>query len=236
MVRLVLPLPQGVAAEGAGKHRLAEQLFHNSWEAAERENLEEAASDILIYQAAVEMNFGLPAAARTTLAITRNTDQDSPDLAIVEAQLGDLTVADKFIAAHGPDSHPGTLMANEICRWCAPGLRWLASNALDAIAALEPAVPFEMASYTVPSERAEAWMAANRPDMAATEYHKILSNRASIRFRRFIPWPSSEVRAPTRARTKFPKAAPTMSASLPRGKMPTRTCPSLNRPTPNTPS
>jgi predicted Zn-dependent protease len=51
------------------------------------------------------------------------------------------------------------------------------NNALDAIAALEPAVPFEMANYTVPSERAEAWMAANRPDMAVTEYRKILSNQ-----------------------------------------------------------
>jgi hypothetical protein len=33
-----------------------------------------------------------------------------------------------------------------------------------------------MASYTVPSERAQAWMAANRSDMALTEYQKILSN------------------------------------------------------------
>jgi DNA-binding winged helix-turn-helix (wHTH) protein/tetratricopeptide (TPR) repeat protein len=171
------PFLQGVAAWGAGKRHLAEQLFHNSWEAAERENLEEAASDILVYQAAVEMNFGLPAAARTTLAITRNTAKDSPDLAIVEAQLGDLTVADKFIAAHGPDSNPGTLMANRDLPLVRARIALARNNALDAIAALEPAVPFEMANYTVPSERAEAWMAANRPDMAVTEYRKILSNQ-----------------------------------------------------------
>ncbi len=168
---------QGVAAEGAGKHHLGEQYFHTSWESAERENLEEAASDILIYQAAVEMSFGLPAAARTTLAITRNTAKDSPDLAIVEAQLGDLTVANKFLAAHGPDTHPGTLLANRDLPLVRARLALAKGNALDAIAALEPAVPFEMASYTVPSERAEAWMAANRPDMAVTEYHKILSNQ-----------------------------------------------------------
>jgi DNA-binding winged helix-turn-helix (wHTH) protein/tetratricopeptide (TPR) repeat protein len=170
------PFLEGVAAEGAGKHRLAEQLFHNSWEAAERENLEEAASDILIYQAAVEISFGLPAAARTTLAITRNTAKDSPDLAIVEAQLGDLASANKFLAAHGPDTHPGTLMTNRDLPLVRARLALARGNALDAIAALEPAVPFEMASYTVPSERAEAWMAANRPDMAVTEYHKILAN------------------------------------------------------------
>jgi DNA-binding winged helix-turn-helix (wHTH) protein/tetratricopeptide (TPR) repeat protein len=170
------PFLQGVAAEGAGKHRLADQLFHSSWEAAERENLEEAASDILIYQAAVEVSFGLQAAARTTLAITRNTAKDSPDLAIVEAQLGDLTTANKFIAAHGPDSHPGTLMANVDLPRVRARLALARGNALEAIAALESAVPFEMANYTVPSDRAEAWMAANRPDMAITEYRKILSN------------------------------------------------------------
>ncbi|HTW78364.1 MAG TPA: winged helix-turn-helix domain-containing protein [Terracidiphilus sp.] len=168
---------EGVAAEGAGKHRQAEQLFHTSWEAAQRENLEEAASDILVYQASVETAFGLPAAARTTLAITRNNDQNSPDLAMVEAQLGDLSAANKFIAAHGPDTHPGTLMANVDLPLVRARLAMARGNPLEAVAALETAVPFEMASYTVPSERAEAWMAANRPDMALTEYHKILSNQ-----------------------------------------------------------
>ncbi|MGP8250396.1 MAG: winged helix-turn-helix domain-containing protein [Terracidiphilus sp.] len=171
------PFLEGVAAEGAGKHRLAEQLFHSSWEAAERENLEEAASDILIYQATIEMTFGLPAAARATLAITRIGNQDSPDLAIVEARLGDLAAANKFIAAHGPDSHPGTLMANVDLPLVRAQLAMARGDALDAIAALEPTVPFEMFSYTVPSERAQAWMAANRPDMAVTEYGKILSNQ-----------------------------------------------------------
>lgn len=170
------PFLEGVSAEGAGKQHLAEQLFHSSWEAAQRENLEEAASDILIYQASAEMSVGLPAAARITLAITRNADQDSPDLAMVQAQLGDLAAADKFIAAHGPDSHPGTLMANVDLPEVRARLALARGNALEAIAALEPTVPFEMASYTVPSERAEAWIAANRPDMALTEYHKILSN------------------------------------------------------------
>ena len=122
------------------------------------------------------MSVGLPAAARITLAITRNADQDSPDLAMVQAQLGDLAAADKFIAAHGPDSHPGTLMANVDLPEVRARLALARGNALEAIAALEPTVPFEMASYTVPSERAEAWIAANRPDMALTEYHKILSN------------------------------------------------------------
>jgi DNA-binding winged helix-turn-helix (wHTH) protein/tetratricopeptide (TPR) repeat protein len=168
---------QGNAAAGAGKQHLAEQLFHSAWEAAQRENLEEAASDVLVYQAAVEMAFDMPAAARTTLAIMGNKNPDSPDLAMVEAQLGDLSPANKFIAAHGPDTHPGTLTANVDLPRVRARLSLARNNALDAIAALEPTVPFELASYTVPSERAEALMAANRPDMAVTEFHKILSNQ-----------------------------------------------------------
>ncbi len=167
----------GEGAEGAGKHRLAEQLFHSSWEAAERENLEEAASDVLVYQASAEVSVGLPAAARATLAITRNTNQDSPELAIVEAQLGNPDTANKFIAAHSTDNHPGTLMANVDLPRVRARLALDHNNPLDAVAALETAIPFEMANYTVPSERAAAWMQADRPDMAIGEYRKILANQ-----------------------------------------------------------
>jgi len=167
---------EGAAAAGAGKRHQAEQLFQRAWDAAERENLEEAAGEILIYQAAVELNFGLPAAARNTLAITRSNDKDSPDLALVEAQLGDLTAAEKFIADHGPEDHPGTLMTNVVLPLVRARLAMSRGNPLDAIAALEPSVPFELASYTVPNERAEAWLLANRPDMAVNEYRKILAN------------------------------------------------------------
>jgi hypothetical protein len=47
---------------------------------------------------------------------------------------------------------------------------------VDAVAALDPAKPYELASYTVPTQRAEAWMKANRPELALAEYQKIIAN------------------------------------------------------------
>ena len=48
---------------------------------------------------------------------------------------------------------------------------------LDAIAALEPAIPYELADYAVPSQLGAAYLQAGQPDNAVHEYRKILLNR-----------------------------------------------------------
>jgi len=56
----------------------------------------------------------------------------------------------------------------------------LASNSghfPEAVAALEPALPYEMVDFAVPTQRAAAWLQAHQPDQAAQEYRKILENR-----------------------------------------------------------
>jgi Tfp pilus assembly protein PilF len=47
---------------------------------------------------------------------------------------------------------------------------------LDAVAALEPARPYEMANYDVLTQRAAAYLKAGQPELAAAEYQKILAN------------------------------------------------------------
>ncbi|MGA7343364.1 MAG: tetratricopeptide repeat protein, partial [Terracidiphilus sp.] len=165
------------AAAAAGKRRQAEDLFGAAWEAAEHENLDEAADDILTYQASVELRFWLPAPARAALSRIHNQSPDSPDLALVRADLGDLSTAERFLAAHNSDTHPGTLLANVDLPRVRAKLAMVRGKPLDAVAALEPARPYEMASYNVPTERAEAWLKAGRPELAVPEYQKILSNQ-----------------------------------------------------------
>jgi predicted Zn-dependent protease len=48
---------------------------------------------------------------------------------------------------------------------------------LDAVTALEPALPYELADYTVLMQRAEAYLQAGQPDMAVHDYQKVLVNR-----------------------------------------------------------
>ena len=167
---------QAQQAAAAGRRAQAESQFHDAWQAAERESLDEAADDILAYEASIELSFGLPESARSTLGRVHEK-ADSADLAIVRAALGDLSAAERFLAAHSADSHPGTLMASVDMPRVRASVAIAHAKPLDAIAALEPARPYELASYTVPDQRAEAWLKADRPEMAAGEYQKILSNQ-----------------------------------------------------------
>jgi DNA-binding winged helix-turn-helix (wHTH) protein/tetratricopeptide (TPR) repeat protein len=168
---------QAGEAATAGRHAQAEGLFRGAWQAAERENLDEAADDILVYEASIELNLGLPEAARSALDRVHNQKADSADLAIVRARLGDLSAAEQFLSAHGADAHAGTVVANVDVPRVRAMVAMAHARPLDAIAALEPARPYELASYAVPDQRAEAWLKAERPEMAAVEYRKILANQ-----------------------------------------------------------
>jgi len=169
------PFLQAEAAESAGHHKQAQDLFHSSWATAVRENLLEAADDVLIYQASIEYTYGLPAAARATLDHLHNKAYDASDLAIVKAELGDLSFADRYTASHSA-ANSGTILANVDLPLVRAAVEMGRGKPLDAVAALDPAKPYELASYTVPTQRAEAWMKADRPGLAQAEYQKIISN------------------------------------------------------------
>lgn len=167
----------GKAAAAAGKRRHAEELFHNAWEAAKRENLPEAADNILLHQAAMELRLGLPAASRATLDRTQNLNPDLPELALVRADLGDVSAAERFLNDHSADAQPGTLLANVYLPRVRAKLAMKQDKPLGAVAALEPAKAYELTGYLVLTERAEAWLRAGRPELAVPDYQKILSNQ-----------------------------------------------------------
>ncbi len=171
------PFLRAEAAAEAGKHAQADELFRSAWETAENENLQEAADDILVYEAGVELSLGLPQAARAELEHVHDANGSSADLAVERVELGDQGAAEHFLAAHAADAHNGTLTANVDLPRVRASLAMERGKPQDAVAALETARPYEMASYAVPEERAEAWLKAQRPDMAAAEYEKILRNQ-----------------------------------------------------------
>jgi DNA-binding winged helix-turn-helix (wHTH) protein/tetratricopeptide (TPR) repeat protein len=164
------------AAAEAGKLGQAAELFQSAWETAQNENLQEAADDILVYEAGVELSFGLRQAARAALEHVHDANGDSADLAVERAELGDIAAAERFLSTHSSDAHGGTLMADVDLPRIRASVAMAHSKPLDAVAALETARPYELASYAVPDERAEAWLKASRPEMAAAEYEKILAN------------------------------------------------------------
>lgn len=47
---------------------------------------------------------------------------------------------------------------------------------LEAVAALEPAQPYELSCFNLPIERGEAYLQANQPKLAAAEFRKVLDH------------------------------------------------------------
>jgi len=170
------PYLRAVAASSTGCQKEADTLFQQSWEAAQRANMTEDADDILVDQATIQLSLGLRDAAQATLRRTRNLDTSNPDFAVIRAKLGDAAPAEHFLAAHAPASTPGTqTVAMDLPR-IRSALALLHGKPLDAISALEPALPYDLSAYAIPTQRAEAYLKGSQPEFAILEYNKILAN------------------------------------------------------------
>jgi tetratricopeptide (TPR) repeat protein len=154
------------------KYRESEKAFRNAWDTAEREKMPESADDVLADQAFTEFSFGQPAAARATLARVRKLDPDAPDAPVLHAQLGNSSLAEAFVTAHGAETDPGTLMNFVYLPRVRAALALQRGKPLEGIDALERAGPYELADYNVPFERATACLLAKRPDLAVPEFQK----------------------------------------------------------------
>jgi DNA-binding winged helix-turn-helix (wHTH) protein/Flp pilus assembly protein TadD len=168
---------QAEASATAGEYSNSEGLFRKASETAESEDLSEAADDVLLDQAQMEFEFGLPSAARDTLSRLHNHGTTSLELAILRVQLGDTSVAQRYMAEHNPGTHSGTLMEYVDLPRLRAALAIERGKPLEAVAALEPAMPYELADYSVLMQRAGAYLQAGRPGMAVHDYLKVLANR-----------------------------------------------------------
>ena len=92
---------QASADAALGKYQQAAPLYLAAYRTAQNEQASQSADGVLTDQAQVELNFGLTAAARATLARVADRDSDVPDLAILSAELGDPTLAQHFLARFG---------------------------------------------------------------------------------------------------------------------------------------
>jgi DNA-binding winged helix-turn-helix (wHTH) protein/tetratricopeptide (TPR) repeat protein len=168
---------QAFAAAAAGKYRQAEQLFHSAHGIAEHENLAESADDILLDQASVEIASGMPLAARATLSRVRKEDTDSPDFALLNAQLGNISFAQRLLAQYSA-TDPGTLTKYAYAPRLRAEIALQQKKPLEAIAALEPATPYELAGGLIAfAQRGEAYRRAEQLQNAEAEYRNILAHR-----------------------------------------------------------
>lgn len=169
------PSFRGDTLAAAGEFKRALGLYSSAYEAARRANLPEAADTILISEAETEFRLGLPDVARATLRRVQEIGSGSPEFAAAQAELGDLSFAERFVASHS-QARSDTMMTYVYLPRIRAQIALRRGKPADAIAALEPTMPYEMRDYAVPALRGEAYEQAGKPDMALVEFNKILNN------------------------------------------------------------
>ncbi|HEY1743818.1 MAG TPA: winged helix-turn-helix domain-containing protein [Granulicella sp.] len=167
---------QASAAASVGRYKDAVKFYNQAYAIAKRENLSESADNILLQQAQAEAAFGWPSEARATLGRLAHPAPDNRDLMLLRAQLGDTTDAQRFLAANEAKSGSATLMAHVYLPQAHAVLAVQHRKPLEAITALETARLYELADYTVPIQRAEAYLQAKQAGPAIVEYKKVLAN------------------------------------------------------------
>jgi DNA-binding winged helix-turn-helix (wHTH) protein/tetratricopeptide (TPR) repeat protein len=169
------PYLQAREAAVAGRERQAEEWFARSIEVATRENLTEAADDLLIDEATVECEYGMQAQARATLGRMHNQDVKAEDLAAVKVRLGDAAWGERFLAAHAGDAPGATIMTNVSIPLVKAELAVQRGRSQEAVAALEPGRRFDAVDWAIPITRAEAYLAEGQPAMAVDAYLETLT-------------------------------------------------------------
>ena len=170
---------QAFAAATEGRYKRAQELFRTACNIAQRENLTEAADEMLIDQATMEFELGLPDAARATLKRVKQSGVDHPDIAFLKTELGDTSFGEHFLALDSSKDHPGTLMTFVYLPRVRAEIALQRAKPLDAIEDYENPLR-RMNSLTVsPSSHnaGEGFRRAGQTEKAAAEYKRILAHQ-----------------------------------------------------------
>jgi DNA-binding winged helix-turn-helix (wHTH) protein/tetratricopeptide (TPR) repeat protein len=165
-------------AATAGQLRRSRALFERAIEMARAQgpdSSEEAADFLEDYIEALSV-LGLKQDARK-LADTSTGVEDSEYAPFAFAMAGDFERAARLATALG-NRHPDSTEIHDADIPLARAVIDLGQGKPnDAIAALQPALPYEMRDFYTPSFLAQAYLATKAPDKAAVEFRKILDNR-----------------------------------------------------------
>jgi tetratricopeptide (TPR) repeat protein len=164
---------QAVLAADGGEYSEAEELFRSAILDAGREVDADRADNMLMDEVSVELQLG-----RTTKAVElmRNIQhRDTANFAILQTLEGDVAAGEAYLRK--PQAYPQDTIEHDLR---IPELKALVALRHDdpsgAIAALEPARPFDLGRVEVTEVRAQAYLAAGQGDKAAAEFQKIVAN------------------------------------------------------------
>ena len=153
-----------------GRYQEARAFFLQADNEVQVEKLEEELNNFRIAQAKTELQLGL---VQTMRQVSRSNPNSAED-AYLRLLLGDSTAAVRFLAIHSKDSD--TLMSYLYVPRIRAALALHQEKPQDAIAALDIARPYEMIDYRVLELRGTAYLLTGKPELAVTEFQKIVAN------------------------------------------------------------
>jgi eukaryotic-like serine/threonine-protein kinase len=158
-----------------GKRRAALEALRLLIEGYKKQGLPERAARMEGGVPRIEAEIGLIDGARVRLSHLRPVN-GSTDMPVAWAEVGAISKAEEIVRRAMSD-HPEDTLWQYI-----KGPQIRAAIALfqhkpdDAIAALQPAIPYELRDFDLPSMRGRAYLAAGQGDLAAIEFRKIIDH------------------------------------------------------------
>jgi tetratricopeptide (TPR) repeat protein len=171
-----------LAAE-QGRARQADELFGDAIRQARQEHLDESADEMVLDHAAIQIEFGMPEAARETLKQVVSADTDPVYLLTLQALMGETKPGEAYLAREGGgvaglhSKPPGTLSTYLKLPRLRASIDLARNEPVEALKALELAAPYELEAYEVLSLHGNAALGAHRPDLAAAQFERLLANQ-----------------------------------------------------------
>jgi DNA-binding winged helix-turn-helix (wHTH) protein/tetratricopeptide (TPR) repeat protein len=167
----------GYAAATSGRMRAAMDYFLRARTASLRGGDTDFADSVTRSMARVLIQFGDLGQARAVLKPAAANTNDAGDWAFLHAAVGNFASAQQFVAASSSLTEKNTFHLYYDLPLVRAQLALLAHKPADAIQLLEPARPYQIRDFNVPSLRAQAETEAGMLDAAAEDYRLILANQ-----------------------------------------------------------
>jgi DNA-binding winged helix-turn-helix (wHTH) protein/tetratricopeptide (TPR) repeat protein len=164
---------QGIIAADEGKYRQFEDIYKASIPQGLKEDGVEQADSMLWEETRIEAALGRYAKAGEFLKQVK--DHSGIYGAVIEASAGDVSAAEAYIRK--PEQFPhGTIEHFVYLSEVKAMLAMHRGDPAAAIAALEPAAPYELAAPEVIDVRGNAYLAVKQGAKAETEFRKLIAN------------------------------------------------------------
>jgi tetratricopeptide (TPR) repeat protein len=164
---------EAILAADQGRYHQSEALFDSAIRDAGKKVDADFADDMRLDEARIELQLGRTDKVRELLQQIK--DRSSVDCAVVEAGVGDTAAAEGYLKK--PEQYPrGTAEHYLLLSEVKALLALHRGDPAGAVAALEPAVPYQLGRCEVIEVRAQAYLAAHQGSKAQEQFQILLDH------------------------------------------------------------